>query len=60
MGRVDCTKCENWGAVLSCKYRFRWASNAAGRGVDKPEDVWFCQDYNEAEKEFEGSDDQYK
>jgi|GEM_PF-1239901 len=51
MNRIDCLKCERWHDTFGCKYGFRWAANAGGRGVDCKEDVWFCQDYEEKQEE---------
>jgi hypothetical protein len=33
------------------------AANAGGRGVDRKEDVWFCQDYEEKTDDKEDEDD---
>jgi hypothetical protein len=52
MSKVYCLECKHWQDERSdCEHRFRWASNAAGRGVNCREDVWFCQDYEEKESE---------
>jgi len=57
MSRIDCLKCEHWHDTFGCKYDFRWAANAGGRGVDCKEDVWFCQDYEEKQEENEEEND---
>ena len=58
MPKVECYKCknENDGYPRSgCNYNFRMAANAGGRAVDRKEDVWFCQDYEEKEEnEYDG------
>ena len=49
MARIECSKCKNENNNHGCKYDFRMAANAGGAAVDRKEDVWFCQDYEEKE-----------
>ena len=51
MARVECNNCKNENSYpgTGCKYGFRMAANAGGAAVDRKENVWFCQDYDEKE-----------